>query len=171
MKLRATILFLAAALILVFFNACSVAKTSETVTITVTTTETTSSADQQYYKEMGRISNALTDATSTYYQACDDFINFDIDLLGHKKATDNFVVTILLLISSYEKLEPPENYVTVHNLFGTSLEHFNNSAMYLSKYVKSNGDDMNTYLEKAISDIKEAAKYLGKANEEIKNMN
>lgn len=171
MKLRAIILFLAAVLILVFFNACSAVKTSETVTTTaVTTVETTSAAEQQYYKEITRISNALRKSTGIYYQACDDFLNLDIDLSGHKKATDEFVMRVLVLSTAYKKLEPPENYKTVHNLLGTSLEHFTKGAGYLTQYIKASGDDMNTYLGKAISEIEQAAKYLNEADEEIKSV-
>ena len=172
MKSKAIILFLVAVFILVFISACSTPNTSETVITTAKiTTETTSAADQQYYKEITRISHALKISIDVYYQACDDFLNFDIDLSEHKKATEVFVRAVLYSSSSFEELKPPEKYIIAHNLFGTSLEHFNNGAGYLNQYIKASGDDMNTYLEKAIPEIEQAAKYLNQANKEIKNVN
>ena len=170
MKSKAIILFLIAVFILVFINACSAANTAETVTTTVQTV-VEKSPEEIYFKEITRISNALTNSTGIYYQACDDFLNFDIDLSGHKKATEDFVGGVLVLSTAYKKLEPPENYKTVHNLFGTSLEHFGKGAGYLTQYIKAYGDDMNVYLEKAIPEIELAAKYLNEANKEIKNVN
>ncbi len=171
MKSRITILFLMAALILIFTNACSTSSTSVTAAVTTTaktTTETTSVAEQQYYEEIIRISNALTNSTGIYYQACDDFLNLDIDLSGHKKATDDFIRAVLVLSTAYGKLEPLENYKTAHDLLGTSLEYFKKGAEYLNQYIEASGDDMNTYLEKAIPEIEQAANYLNQAKEEIK---
>ena len=87
---------------------------------------------------------------------------------GHKKATNDFVRAVLVLSTAYEKLETLENYETVHILLGTTLKYFNNGAGYLNQYIKANGNDMNTYLEKAIPEIEQAVKYLKQANDEIK---
>jgi len=171
MKLKVIIPFLVAVMILIFTSACGTPSTPETViTTAVMITETTSAAEQQYIKEITRISHALNISIDSYYRACDDFLNFDIDLSGHKEATEIFVRAILVSTTSYGKLDPPENYKTAHNLFGTSLEHFNKSAEYLTQYIKASGDDMNTYLEKAIPEVEQAATYLNQVNEKIKNV-
>ena len=171
MKSKIIIIFLLLVLILSFNAACCIESTKTSTTSTQPPLKK-ESAEEIYFKEISRISNAMTNSTGTYFKACDDFLNLDIDLSGHKEATNNFVRNILVLCTAYEKLEPPDKYKQVHNLFGTSMEHYRNSAGYLTKYIESNnGNEMNTYLGKAVSGVELAAKYFNEANEEMKNIN
>ena len=65
MKSKAIILFLIAVFILVFINACSAANTDQTVATTAQTV-VKKSPEEIYFKEITRISNALTNSTGTY---------------------------------------------------------------------------------------------------------
>ena len=171
MKSKAIILFLLLAIILSLNCACCI-ESNKTSTTSTTPPPKKESAEEIYFKEISRISNAITNSTGTYIKACDDFLNLDIDLSEHKEATNNLVTNILVLNTAYGKLEPPEKYKQVHILFGTSMEHYRNSAGYLTKYIESNNlTDMNNYLEKAVSEAELAATYFNDANKEMKKIN
>ena len=155
------------------FNSACYTKNTKTTTNSTQPISEKENAEEKYFEEMDRIFNrGMPNMMSEYYRACDDFLNLDISLSEHKEATGDFVRRIYVLNNAYEKLEPPDKAKEVHNLFGISVDHYYNGAEYLNKYIESNDiNEMNQYLEKAVSEMEMAAKYLNEANEEMKDIN
>lgn len=164
------ILFLVLALALGFGSSCS-AKTTEITIVQAQTTTIQESSEAIYLKEMIRISEGVTNLAGVYYEACNDYLNLDINLAQHKEATNDFIGNILLLCDDYEKLDPPDKFIQMHNLVGTSMQHYRNSTGYLTKYIESDDlNEMSICLEKAVYEVGSAAQYFNEANEEINNI-